>query len=294
MPELPEVETIKLGLQKKIIGLKIKQIDLLSPKSFFGDPKEIAGREVTGIFRRAKVLGIVLDNELTLLFHLKMSGQIIWVGESKFIGGHPTPDMQGMIPNSHTRVVFELERQEARYAKQEKSYLYFNDQRRFGWVKIVKSDELRAQNYGYAGEVGPEPLEKEFTWEILKQNLSKHLKTPVKVAILDQKVVAGVGNIYASEACFNAKIDPRTKVKDLSDEQLKKLQKGIVKSLQDGIKYGGATRSHFVDSDGRKGYFLDYAFVYGRDKHPCKVCGMQIKKITLGGRGTFFCPVCQK
>ena len=111
---------------------------------------------------------------------------------------------------------------------------------------------------------------------------------------MDQSVVAGVGNIYANEACFDAKIDPRTKVKDLNDEQFKKLYKGVIKSLEDGIKYGGASRVHFVDPDGHKGYFLDYAFVYGRDKHPCKKCKTIIKKITLGGRGTFFCPNCQK
>ena len=115
----------------------------------------------------------------------------------------------------------------------------------------------------------------------------------VKVAIMDQSVVAGVGNIYASEACFNAKIDPRMKVKDLSDTQFKKLHAGIIKCLQDGIKYGGSTKTHFVDADGHKGYFLDYAFVYGRDKHPCKICKTEIKKITLAGRGTYFCPKCQ-
>ena len=117
---------------------------------------------------------------------------------------------------------------------------------------------------------------------------------PVKVAIMDQKVVSGIGNIYASEACFGAKIDPRTGIKDLSDQQFKSLHQAVQKSLRDGIKYGGSTRVHFVDPEGHKGYFLDYAFVYGRDKHPCKICKTEIKKIQLGGRGTFFCPKCQK
>ena len=111
---------------------------------------------------------------------------------------------------------------------------------------------------------------------------------------MDQSVVSGVGNIYANEACFLAKLDPRTKIKDLKEEQFKRLHKGIIKSLQDGIKYGGSSRAHFVDSEGHKGYFLDYAFVYWRDSKPCKVCKTKIEKIQLGGRGTYFCPNCQK
>lgn len=275
MPELPEVEIIKLGLQKKIIGLKIQKIEVLSPKSFIGNPKEAEGQIVLRIWRRAKILGIDLD-KITLLFHMKMSGQLIYEDEKRFIGGHPTEDMLGKMPNSHTRIIFTFS---------DNSHLYFNDQRKFGWIKI--SD-------GPLKNLGPEPLEKEFTWQILKQNLLKHKKMPVKVAIMDQAAIAGVGNIYSNEACFDAKIDPRTKVADLSDEQFKKLHAGIIKVLRIGIEHGGSTRAHFVDPDGRRGYFLDYAFVYGLDKHSCKVCGTEIKKIQLGGRGTYFCQVCQK
>jgi len=107
-------------------------------------------------------------------------------------------------------------------------------------------------------------------------------------------VVSGVGNIYANEACFSAKLDPRKKVGDLGDREFKAIHKGVIRVIKDGIKYGGSTRAHFVDAEGHKGYFLDYAYVYGRDKHPCKVCGTDIKKIQLGGRGTYFCPSCQK
>jgi len=122
----------------------------------------------------------------------------------------------------------------------------------------------------------------------------KHKSMAVKVAIMDQTVVSGVGNIYSNEACFDAKIDPCTKVSQMSDKQFRVLYHGIIKALQDGIKYGGATRVHFVDPEGHKGYFLDYAFVYGKDKYPCKVCGTLIKKVQLVGRGTYFCPSCQK
>lgn len=283
MPELPEVEVIKLGLEKKIIGLKIQKIQVSSPKTFIGNPNLAEGQKVLNIWRRAKILGMDLTGNVTLLFHLKMSGQLIWEGKDKFIGGHPTEDMLGKMPNSHTRVIFSFAGG---------SHLYFNDQRKFGWVKVVDRQQVTGDSA--LRNLGPEPLEKGFTWQILKQNLLKHPKMPVKVAIMDQSVVSGVGNIYANEACFLAKLDPRTKVGDLSDEQFKALHDGIIKALKAGIKYGGSTRVHFVDPEGHKGYFLDYAYVYWRDKHPCKVCGTEIKKITLGGRGTYFCPHCQK
>ncbi|MDP3758611.1 MAG: bifunctional DNA-formamidopyrimidine glycosylase/DNA-(apurinic or apyrimidinic site) lyase, partial [Candidatus Daviesbacteria bacterium] len=293
MPELPEVETIRIGLQKKIIGLKIQKIQVLSPKSFIGNPNLAEGQIILKIWRKAKILGMELSGDMTLLFHLKMSGQLVYEDEKRpalpdasrgrFIGGHPTEDMLGTMPNSHTRVIFSFVGG---------SHLYFNDQRKFGWVKVV--DRLQVTGDSSIKNLGPEPLEKEFTWQILKQNLLKHKKMSVKVAIMDQSVVSGVGNIYANESCFNAKIDPRTKVGEMSDNQFKNLYSGIIEVLKAGIKYGGSTRVHFVDPEGHKGYFLDYAFVYWRDKHPCKVCGTEIKKISLGGRGTYLCPSCQK
>lgn len=275
MPELPEVEVIKLGLEKKIIGLRIQKIQILSPKTFLGNRDLAEGKIVLKIWRRAKILGMDLD-EITLLFHLKMSGQLIYESDKRFVGGHPTEDMLGQMPNPHTRVIFTFS---------DGSHLYFNDQRKFGWIKI--SDEPLKN-------LGPEPLEKGFTWEILKQNLLKHKNWAIKVAIMDQSAVAGVGNIYANEACFLAKIDPKKKVAELTDQEFRRLYQGIIKSLQAGIKHGGSTRVHFVDAEGRRGYFLDYANVYGKEGYPCKNCPGKVKKITLGGRGTFFCPGCQK
>ncbi|MBI2019710.1 bifunctional DNA-formamidopyrimidine glycosylase/DNA-(apurinic or apyrimidinic site) lyase, partial [Candidatus Daviesbacteria bacterium] len=270
MPELPEVEVIKIGLQKKIIGLKIQKIQILSPKTFLGNTNLAEGQKVLKVWRRAKILGLDLSGDTTLLFHLKMSGQLIWEGDSKLIGGHPTPDMTNKMPTSHTRAIFSFS---------DGSHLYFNDQRRFGWVRVVNSGQVTGDSV--MKSLGPEPLEKDFNWEILKQNLLKRKTLPVKVAIMDQSVVAGVGNIYANEACFDAKLDPRIKVADLTDDQFKKLHGGIVKALKAGIEHGGSTRAHFVNAEGRKGYFLDYAFVYGKDGQPCKLCGTKIKKITL-------------
>ncbi len=281
MPELPEVETIKLGLQKRIVGLKITKIQINSSKTFIGKPNKVEGQKVLKVWRRAKILGIDLD-KIILLFHLKMSGQLVWIGDSRFIGGHPTQDMTQSMPNKHTRVIFSFSGG---------SHLYFNDQRKFGWVRVI--DSQQATGNSMFAKLGPEPLEKGFTWQILKSNLLNHKSQPVKVAIMDQSVVSGVGNIYANEACFNAKIDPRKRIKELTDKEFKSLYQGAVKSLQDGIKYGGSTKTHFVDAEGHKGYFLDYAYCYGRDKHSCKKCGTEILKIQLAGRGTYFCPACQ-
>ncbi|MDD5416326.1 MAG: bifunctional DNA-formamidopyrimidine glycosylase/DNA-(apurinic or apyrimidinic site) lyase [Candidatus Daviesbacteria bacterium] len=314
MPELPEVETIKLGLEKRIIGLKIQKIQILSPKSFIGNPNLAQGQIVLKIWRKGKILGVDLsscqssaisyqtkskkslttdDRQLTtILFHLKMTGQLIYEDGKRMIGGHPTEDMLGKMPNPHTRVIFSFS---------DGSHLYFNDQRKFGWVRVSDKQSLRSVDL--RGKVtsdklfknlGPEPLEKEFTWQALKQNLLKHRRMPVKVAIMDQSVLSGVGNIYSNEACFNAKIDPRKKVGDMKDREFKALHDGIIKALKDGIAHGGSTRAHFVDPEGHKGYFLDYAKVYGKGGYLCQGCKGKVKKITLGGRGTYFCPKCQK
>ena len=298
MPELPEVETIKIGLEKRIVGLKITKIQILSPKSFIGNPKLVEGQKILKVWRRAKILGMDLD-KITLLFHLKMSGQLVYVpyekritkNDKRFVGGHPTQDMVDSMPNSHTRVIFSFSDPLRQRREASNSHLYFNDQRKFGWVRLVTSTEVTSNKL--FAKLGPEPLEKGFTWQILKTNLLKHKSQPVKVVIMDRSIVSGVGNIYASEACFNAKIDPRKKEKEINDEEYKSFHQGVLKALRDGIKYGGSTRAHFVDAQGHKGYFLDYAFVYGRDNHLCKVCKTIIKKVQLGGRGTYFCPVCQ-
>jgi formamidopyrimidine-DNA glycosylase len=289
MPELPEVETIRISLAKKIIGLKISSIEILNPKTFQGNLQKILNQNITNVWRKGKGLGIDFENGYSLLFHLKMSGQIIYRGQNlkgqseKFIGGHPTKDMQGDLPNKSTRVIFDLNND---------SKVFFNDQRKFGWIKVLDRESLAIDKF--LNSLGPEPLEKGYSWQQLKDNLLRHKKTPIKVALLDQSVVSGVGNIYACEACFNAAIDPRTKVDQLSDSQFADLHQSVIQALRDGIKYGGSTKTHFVDSDGKKGLFLDYAKVYNRDKKPCLVCGTEIKKIKLGGRGTFYCSECQK
>ena len=311
MPELPEVETIRLGLQKKIIGLEIKSIEIFNPKTFQGNQNSVLNAKVVKTWRAAKMLGIDLEKKrhsraggnpinkrtksekqiqdsgqarMTILFHLKMSGQVIYQDKkSTFAGGHPTLDMKDAMPNKSTRVEFTFS---------DNSKMYFNDQRKFGWVKVINTNEL-SQNTFYKG-LGPEPLDKKFTVDVLKERLLKHRNWPVKVVIMDQSTISGIGNIYAAEACFDAKLDPRVKVSEMNDNDFSELHKGIIRSLNDGIKYGGSSRANFVNAEGERGLFLDYAYVYGRKGEACKKCKKPIEKIVLAGRGTFFCPNCQK
>lgn len=322
MPELPEVETIRRGLEKKIIGLKIRRIEVLNPKSFQGNPNLLRGKEILNIWRKAKILGVDLTGNISLLIHLKMSGQIILVGsrvkgvegsknqKNILAGGHPTRDMLNKMPNKSTRVIFQLSYHSKPYvlskakgkvqqvsakisSERERSWsLYFNDQRKFGWIKIVKTSDLNDDLF--LKKLGPEPLEKSFTPEILKDNLLKHPKTLIKLALLDQSIVSGIGNIYACEACFNARIDPRKPTNQLTNNELTKLHQGIIDALNLSLQKGGSSKRHYINAAGEKGVFLDFAYVYDRQDQPCKVCLTKIEKITLGGRGTYFCPKCQK
>ncbi|MCL4366655.1 bifunctional DNA-formamidopyrimidine glycosylase/DNA-(apurinic or apyrimidinic site) lyase [Patescibacteria group bacterium] len=283
MPELPEVETIKRGLEKKIVGLSITRVEVLNKKSFPAQTSLVEGHKIIKVWRRAKMLGIDLDNDLSLLIHLKMSGQLILVYDhQRLIGGHPTLDMAGQMPNKATRVIFYLSKSQT---------LYFNDQRKFGWVKLLPTAKLNEQKELQA--LGPEPLEKSFTWEVLKDRLSKHPQIPIKVALMDQASVAGIGNIYASESLFLARIDPKRKINRLSDKDFQQLDKAIKDALNLSIKYGGSTRTHFVDAQGKKGRFLDFAHVYNREGQACHDCPGEVKRITQAGRSTFYCPSCQ-
>lgn len=286
MPELPEVEVIKRGLEKKIVGLTLKEIKVPFPHSVQFDPHKIVGGKVLEVWRRAKMLGINLSGGQTIVFHLKMTGQLILDDrEERVIGGHPTPDMRDSMPSSSTIATFEFV---------DGGKLFFNDQRRFGWVRLFPTAEVEANDFEKLGKLGPEPLTSAFTWQILKSNLLHHKSQPVKVVIMDQSAVAGVGNIYASESLFVARIDPRRKVDSLSDEEFKKLHRGIIDSLQNSIKHGGSTRAHFVSVEGSRGYFLDFANVYGKEGKKCHRCPGKIQKITQAGRGTYFCSTCQK
>lgn len=283
MPELPEVETIRRDLEKQLAGLELSRVDVLLPKIFQGDPKEVIGAKVKDVWRRAKILGIDFGNGRTLIFHLKLTGQLVFApdnGDGVTLG-HPIPFAGTELPAKTTHVVFHFDGHR----------LFFNDLRQFGWVKVIGSD----QKGEIADELGVEPLSKEFTAELLAEIVSK-TKRPIKIVLMDQKKIAGIGNIYANDALFEAGIDPKRSAKELTGEETKRLRDAIVKVLSEGLKYGGSSAADeaYIKPSGEPGGYQKRFRVYQREGEKCPRCGGTIKRVNLGGRGTFFCPGCQK
>lgn len=280
MPELPEVETIRRQLETKIIGKKIKNVEVryakllnLPEKDFI---KQVVGSKIVALKRRAKLLIWQLSGEKNLVFHLKMAGQVIWAGNS-------TGDFRkgkGTLIQRYTYIIFTLS---------DSNLVFFNDKRKFGWVKLLNNQELEKLLSSY----GPEPLDKNFTWQDLKEILNKKKRIRIKPLLMDQTLLAGVGNIYAQEACFCAKILPDRKAGDIVDEEIKKLYDCLKKVLQESIKYHGTSADAYVDAFGRQGDFEPRLKVYGREGQKCFRCPGKVVKIKLGGRGTSYCPKCQ-
>jgi len=288
MPELPEVETIRLGLQKYLVGHKIIDVQIKVPKIFIGSVKQIIGAKIINLKRIGKGLIIELDNNFVLAIHLKMTGQLIYQDEktknialSAKIGGEK-------LPSKYSHVIFVLDNN---------AFLYYNDLRRFGWIKVIKKDQL--MQMPFFKEMGPEPLvasssgQAHLTLELFKKIVSSS-NIVIKVLLMDQKRIGGVGNIYANEALFEAKIDPRRKAKSLSSKEIKKLHESVLDVLRKGLEYGGSSDENFVNALGQEGNYQNHTLVYGKEKEPCRNCKNLIKKIKLGGRGTYYCPSCQK
>ena len=281
MPELPEVETIKLQLNSILPGLVIKEIEILSPKSFGGEKKEIVGKKITGIQRFGKMLVIGLDNGLSLGIHLKMTGRLIYRGNKQpknlQIGD---PKIQ-KLPSKHTRVVIHFTNGDR---------LYFNDLRKFGWMRVLDSIKREA----LSGKLGIEPFTKNYTLENFQKVLGKS-KKPIKLLLMDQEKIAGVGNIYANEALFCTRISPKTPANQLKSDQVKKLFDCISRVLKNGIKWRGASDDAYLDAFGQKGEVQKHFLVYDQKGKSCSnECGGKIEKIMLSGRGTYFCQICQK
>jgi len=293
MPELPEVETIRRQLDKVLVGSRITQVEVLGNKTFEGDSKLMLDKLILGIERRGKALVIKIgekDVEWGILIHLKMTGQLIYEKknskgkfEERVVGGHPTKDFVSSLPSSHTRVMWKFE---------DGSVLYFNDQRLFGWVKLVKWEDVESEKFIL--RLGKEP------WEMSKEEFRNILNSTksIKVRLMDQDKIAGIGNIYANDALWEARIDPRRSAKLLNEKEAKCLLERVVKVLDEGIKYGGATAmdGKFVNLDGLGGTYQDHFRVYQREGEEClrENCGGVVEKTMIGGRGTFYCPVCQK
>lgn len=289
MPELPEVETIRRGLATTIVGRTITDVEVLNFKSF---PVEaelvdtfVIGAKVTELDRRAKVLIIHLNTNHSLLFHLKMTGQMVLVSDDggRQAGGHPTPSMAGELPDKSTKVIFRLN---------DGSTLYFNDQRIFGWIKLVPTAEVASDSL--IMRLGPEPLTPDFSLDGFKKVLLRRKGSPIKAVILDQSTVSGIGNIYADEALHLAKVHPATLTGNLKLVQTKRLYEAIKTIIALGVEYGGTSFSHYVNSLGGKGDYFDRARVFRRQGLTCPVCGTVIMKIRVAGRGTHLCPKCQK
>jgi formamidopyrimidine-DNA glycosylase len=289
MPELPEIETIRRGLTTLIKGKKITGLKILTPKTFI-IPEELAqsiivGEKLTGFDRFGKVLVWNLANKYSLLFHLKMTGQVVVVEPDgqRFVGGHPSTGMTNPLPDNSTRIIFTLDSGET---------VYFNDQRKFGWIKLEQTADVVKDSL--ITRLGPEPLSEDFKLKDFAAVLKRHGRSPVKAVILDQSTVAGVGNIYADESLHLAKIHPARLAGELTSTEVKRLHGAIITIIGNGITQGGTSFSKYVNALGGKGNYLDVARVFRREGEPCPVCGTIIKKIRVAGRGTHYCPKCQK
>lgn len=289
MPELPEIETVRVQLQKYLIGQRIEKLVSLHPKSVYGDPTLIKAKKIASIDRKGKLLIINLAGKIDIAVHFKMSGQLILVRKdtrdvkSRVVGGHPTIDWVGTLPSKHTRAIFYLENGDT---------MFFNDQRIFGWVKIFREGEL--EKLPFIKNLGPEP------WDCDNQQFFQLItkrKKAIKLVIMDQEIISGVGNIYANDALWEAKIHPNLPAGKLSKKDVVILRKCLIKVLKEGIQYGGATASDakYIDLDGLGGHYQDHFRTYDREGKIClRNDGGIIKKTVLGGRGTYFCPKCQK
>lgn len=288
MPELPEVETVRRGLAEllpkhHVVGV-VSVYDKSFPNAVADVDKFLIGARVTTVRRRAKVLLIDLDTKYSLVIHLKMTGQLVYRAASgeKFGAGHPSDSLVGELPDRSTRVTLELNG----------ARLFFNDQRRFGWVRLLPTNEV--PNIDFFKKVGPEPLAADFTVEQFRDRLQRRPNALIKAALLDQTVIAGVGNIYADESLWGAKIHPSTRVKNVSTVKLNRLYTALRAVLELSIEKGGSSDKNYVDAEGRRGSYLKFANVFRREGQTCPRCGHEIIKLRVAGRGTHICPHEQK
>lgn len=268
MPELPEVETIRRQLEAAAVGKKITKLEIIEPKMFLGDPKSACGQEIVGVGRAAKVLRIFLKNKAALLIHFKLNGQLF------LDAGKNNYDMR------FTRIILHFT---------DGTRLLFNDSRKFGWMKIV-------ENFQEPANRAIEPFQANFTFENFKNILAKSRK-PVKILLMDQEKIGGIGNIYANESLFAARINPFRLANSLALQEAKKLHQAILRILQKAVDCKGSSGKDewYRQMDGTPGCYQKHFLVYQRDGQICPAnCGGKIIREKQAGRSTFFCPKCQK
>ncbi len=325
MPELPEVETIRRGLEKHLVGLTITEIDVRLPRLFFGDKADILDAEIIQVERFGKGLVIHFNNEYSLAIHVKMTGQLIFEGsqvtkETEGSKVEHSKKVMGKLPNKYTHVIFKLKVKNQKLkvgekyvaslrakAKQSSSKgkiatasmnpgndsfeatLFYNDIRQFGWLKVIKTSELKTLSF--FRDLGPEPL-KDLDLATFKQ-IIKPNKGSIKPLLMEQKKIGGIGNIYANDALWLARINPKRSANSLSETESRSLFEAIESVLQKSISLGGASETNFVNALGQEGQYQKHFLVYGQVGKNCPRCGAKILREVVGGRGTFYCPACQ-
>jgi formamidopyrimidine-DNA glycosylase len=271
VPELPEVETIRSRLAPRLAGRRIERVEIYDHRLTQPEPPEavaaaLAGERIVDVCRRGKYLVFAFESGRHLLVHLRMTGGF----------QHPAEANE-----RHRRAVVRLD---------DGSDVAYRDMRRFGRWLLLEPGEL--DEY-WRGRLGHEPLERDFTTAKLARALAGR-KLPVKAALLDQRTVAGIGNIYADEALWWARIHPLRPAGSLTKDEVAALRKGVRKALEVGIARHGTTLRDYRDPDGRRGRMQGELRVYGREHQPCRRCGTPIERIRAAGRGTWYCPFCQR
>lgn len=299
MPELPEVENLRRGLKNAIVGQKILSVEVRKPKLVSGKgtlrvaslkkrnefQRGIQGENFIEIERRAKNLIFKLSHGKVILAHLKMSGQFVYKpnrSNKTIEGGHPIELSEKQLPNKHTHIIFKLKN----------GTLYYNDTRMFGYVLYYPN--IKAfEKENHFGMYGLEPLSKEFTTKYFF-NALKNKKGKIKAILMDQKIVTGLGNIYADESLFEAHIRPDRSPSSLSRHEIEKLYKAIIRILKRAVKVGGSSVATYRLLDDTRGNYAREHKVYGKAGKMCPNCGKPLSKITIQSRTTIFCPNCQK
>lgn len=308
MPELPEVESLRLSLARYIVGSTIKSVEIRNGKLVSGKGavrqinkkkvdefiENLKGKKIKKLERRAKNIIIEFTSGEIILVHLKMTGQLVFVGKTSpnpslnkernniVFGGHPIQETTNALPHKHTYIILTLDN----------GTLYYNDVRQFGYCLYYKNKQILEEEKHFEN-LGLEPFEKAFTLKYFTKEM-QNKKSPLKKVLLDQSVVVGCGNIYCDEVAFASKVLPQRICSSLTKKELATLYENIKIILQKAIDSGGSSIANYLLADGSRGNYSDYHQVYGKKGLPCPVCNTALSSIQLAGRTTVFCTKCQK